>query len=330
MRDPYLKADNFRACAAVPSVPVIQASVPAPDFTVFIPTYRRAETLKVTLDSVLNQREAGEYEILIINNDPAGGEGETLDLIAEADDPRISYYVNQENIGLCGNWNRGIELARGEYVVMIHDDDLLSPWFMKAMRQAVRENGKPEVLGVSWQNFDSSRMPGFTEPVRLAYRPVTKQSFFFGRYINIAGMTVRRDFMLEQGGYRDEYYPNEDSILIYQAVLNGRVLNVEHELAGYRQEVNLSLSVETMENIIRKTEMTRRFIAQHEPFAARWMRAFDREYLNAYIEGAKAHWGLELDGKKLLQEFGFKNTNINRVRATVMNALLAVKQNRGK
>ncbi|MCR5532191.1 MAG: glycosyltransferase [Lachnospiraceae bacterium] len=328
MRDIYLPIDNFITCKRVNSIPVILSEVESPDYTIFIPTYKRASTLKTTIESAINQECTENYEIVIINNDPEGVNGETRELIESFRDKRISYYVNEENIGLCGNWNRGVELSRGRYISMIHDDDMLSPWFLSSVVRAIRENENPLVIGVSFFNFDSSHMPQFKAPEQSGYRVVTKKSFFFGRYINIAGMTVKREFILQQGGYRDEYYPNEDSILIYQAVMSGKVINIEHELAGYRQEVNLSLSEKTMREIILKTEKTRRMIAKHEGFAGRWMRRFDREYLYSYIETANRHWNHSMDWKELMKECGFEKPGISRFKLKMMNALLKLERRR--
>ena len=325
MRDPYLKDNNFLTYAEVRSDQVLSGTIADPDITIFIPTFKRADTLQVSIDSTLNQIDGGKYEVVIVNNDPEGAKGETREIIDRYNDPRISYYVNQKNIGLCGNWNRGIELARGKYVAMIHDDDMLSPWFLKSIREAIRKNQEPAVIGVSFVNFDSNHIPQFTEPAETKYRRVTKESYFFGKYINIAGMTVQKDFMINQGGYRDEYYPNEDSILIYQAILNGDVVNIEHVLAGYRQEVNLSLSEKTMKEIIRKTEETRRYIAKHETFAHNWMKRFDKEYLNAYIEGANQYWGLQINPDEMLHEFGFDNYNVSKLKTIIMKSLLKLK-----
>lgn len=326
MRDIYHSINNFDTYRDVESKQIISSELTNPYYTIFIPTYKRAATLKTTIESAVIQKCTKPFEIVIVNNDPEGAEGETRELIESFHDSRISYYVNRRNIGLCGNWNRGIELARGEYISMIHDDDMLSPWFLQSLEKAIHENADPYIIGVSFINFDSSHMPEFCEPEELEYRKVTKESFFFGRYINIAGMTVKKSFALQQGGYRDEYYPNEDSILIYQAVLSGNVVNIEHTLAGYRQEVNLSLSEHTMLEIIRITEETRRMIAKHERFANRWMRCFDKEYLYSYIKAANSHWNHNLDCNEVLRDNGFNNPKVNRIKVKLMNVLLNMKK----
>ena len=303
MNDIYYPENNFEQYRSVPTECVIKGSVAAPEISIFIPTYKRADTIADTIASALEQVDSVPYEIVIVDNDPSGASGETRKKIAEYKDPRLYYYVNRQNIGLCGNWNRGLELCRGRYVAMIHDDDMLSPWFLSSVVRAIQENDHPFIIGVRSIDFTSRNKPHFSEPGRLDYRAVTKKSFFFGRYLTIAGMTVDREKAIALGGYHEAYYPNEDTIFIYQALLRGSVINVNNDLAGYRKEVNLSLSDGTMKKIIEYTELTRRCIAQHEGFAERFMKYFDREYLYSYAADANESWGTNVSVDEIMQEF---------------------------
>lgn len=305
MRDFYELQDNFKRYAHVPSTLVVEGKTDDPEYTIFIPTYKRAATLGVSVESAIKQFGDLKYEIIVINNDPEGTTGETPELLRNFGCDKLYYYVNSENIGMCGNWNRGIELARGKYICMIHDDDMLSPYFLKSMDKAIKENGNPGIIGVNSINFTSASMPEFTEPNTLTYRNVSKESFFFGKYITIAGMTVRRDLATKIGGYEDEYYPNEDTLFIYQGIVNDKVINIEASLAGYRQELNCSLNSETMKNIIITTEETRRNIAKYEDFAKKWMDTNDRVFLYDYVLAAKKFWNMEVDYKPVFEKFGF-------------------------
>ena len=114
-----------------------------------------------TISSALAQVGTDLYEIVIINNDPEGATGETKEVIEAFRDKRIYYYVNQSNIGLCGNWNRGLELCRSKYVAMIHDDDVLSPWFLSSILKAIEETDNPLIVGVKSSNFTSKNRAQF-------------------------------------------------------------------------------------------------------------------------------------------------------------------------
>ena len=322
MFDIYKTRDNFEKYRSIHSKCVIEGSIDKPSISVFIPTYKRAETIAETISSAISQEFSEAYEIVIVSNDPEGENSKTREIIESYNDNRIYFYVNAENIGLCGNWNRGIELCRGTYVAMIHDDDTLSPWFLSSVFKAIKRNNYPLILGVKSLDFSSNNKPIFTMPKKLKYKGVSKKSFFFGRYITIAGMTVNREKIIEMGGYDEGYYPNEDTVLIYQALLKGKVVNIENQLAGYRKEVNLSLTEGTMEKIIQYTENTRRNIAQYEKFAQRFMRYFDREYLYSYAAGANRSWGTEVDISAMMREFNLPSDKPSVFKTKVMNLLI--------
>lgn len=327
--DLYEQIDHFPVYAHVASKEIISNKVERPYFTIMIPTYKRASTLEVSVQSALGQIDEDNYEILVVNNDPDGVTGETRDLLEKLQDDRISYFVNEQNIGLCGNWNRCVDLARGEYIVMLHDDDLLSPYCLRSLREAIQANHNPGIIGVGFHNFDSDSLPEFAEPGSLSYQNVTKRSFFFGRYINIAGMTFRKDIALQIGGFADKYYPNEDTIFIYQGILCSSVIQVENILAGYRIEMNATLSGDTLQDIILLTEKTRRCIAEHEPFARRWLKLFDLEYFYQYIDGANRHWSAELDHKKLCDLASVKYKKINKLKYMLMRILEQIERRLG-
>ena len=142
-------------------------------------------------------------------------------------------------------------------------------------------------------------------------------------------MTVRKDLFIEIGGYAEEYFPNLDTNLIYQFLIKDRVINVEHPLAAYRKEMNASLSEGAMESIICMMEDTRRNIAAHEPFAKRWMRYFDREFLYKYVCSANEYWDIHVDYKPIFKRYGFSEGRPCWCKMKLMNFLQKLAMKRG-
>lgn len=92
-----------------------------PKFSVCIPTYNRANILRNAIQSVINQNFS-DFELIIVDDCSTDN---THDIALEFDDPRIKFFVNDQNLGLVGNWNRCLELANGEIIWILHDDDIL-------------------------------------------------------------------------------------------------------------------------------------------------------------------------------------------------------------
>lgn len=98
-----------------------------PSISVVIPVYRRPEIIKDFIISMQKQNmDCNNWEAVFV--DDSNDESISSEIRKELNKNKelpIRYYVNQDNLGRASNWNRCIELARAESVLMIHTDDLL-------------------------------------------------------------------------------------------------------------------------------------------------------------------------------------------------------------
>jgi glycosyltransferase involved in cell wall biosynthesis len=98
-----------------------------------IPTYEPGPFLVEVLRGILAQdRGPADMQIAIV--DDASPTVDVAALVAAAAPAgRIEIHRNPTNLGLAGNWNRGIELARGELVHLLHQDDRILPGFYEQL-----------------------------------------------------------------------------------------------------------------------------------------------------------------------------------------------------
>jgi glycosyltransferase involved in cell wall biosynthesis len=99
-----------------------------PIFTVAIPTFNGARHVEEAVASVLNQ-EGVPFD-LVISDDRSTDD--TIDRILRAAGDRARIEVNSERLGLAGNWNRCVELARTSFVTVFHQDDRMNPGHLAA------------------------------------------------------------------------------------------------------------------------------------------------------------------------------------------------------
>jgi glycosyltransferase involved in cell wall biosynthesis len=95
-----------------------------PKVSVLIPTYNYARFLDETIQSVLNQTFTN-FELTIVDNCSTDNTEEVVKKYLT--DKRVSFYRNETNVGLVGNWNKCLEYARGEYIKFLCADDKLHP-----------------------------------------------------------------------------------------------------------------------------------------------------------------------------------------------------------
>ena len=87
--------------------------------SVGIPTYNRCDLLVNAVNSVLNQSYE-LFEIIISNNNSSDN---TKAILNKYDDKRIKIYNQDKNIGVVNNWNFCLKKSKGDYFIMLSDDD---------------------------------------------------------------------------------------------------------------------------------------------------------------------------------------------------------------
>ena len=109
-----------------------------PTVSILIPTYNRENLITETVQSALTQTYQ-DFEVVIVDNHSTDKTYEVCLDLAKAD-PRIRVYQNQENIGPVRNWQRCVELAKGEYVKIIFSDDLIHRTFLEKTMALFTDN----------------------------------------------------------------------------------------------------------------------------------------------------------------------------------------------
>jgi glycosyltransferase involved in cell wall biosynthesis len=104
--------------------------------TFCIPTYNRPEYLRRTIESCLAQT-CRDFEIVITDNST---NGDSAQMAAKINDPRIRFYSNNGNIGSLASHSRAVSMVRGKYVQFLMDDDLIKPKFLELMVDAFEKN----------------------------------------------------------------------------------------------------------------------------------------------------------------------------------------------
>lgn len=99
------------------------ASPTSPAVTVFIPVYNREAYVGAAIDSILAQTFQ-DFELLLIDD---GSTDRSVEILRSYDDPRVRVVCNERNLGIPHTRNRGLELARGEYIALLDSDDVARP-----------------------------------------------------------------------------------------------------------------------------------------------------------------------------------------------------------
>lgn len=94
-----------------------------PKISVIMPVYNGARYLREAIESILNQTYS-DFEFIIVND---GSTDESEKIIQSYEDDRIIYVKNDTNQKICVTLNKGLDLARGEYIARMDCDDISMP-----------------------------------------------------------------------------------------------------------------------------------------------------------------------------------------------------------
>lgn len=128
-----------------------------PVLTIAIPTFNRADKLRKCIELVMNEVQNYPIEIMVSDNASTDNTRQTMDEI-RSKYPQITYYRNKENIGADRNFLNCYEKAKGDYIWLIGDDDMLLPNALQSIMEALNE--KPVFLHLNTSNLIS------TEPLK--------------------------------------------------------------------------------------------------------------------------------------------------------------------
>jgi len=105
-------------------------------FSICIPAYK-SRFLPECIQSILQQSVA-DFELIVLNDcSPEPVE----DIVLQYADNRIHYYRNEKNVGavdLVKNWNKCLHLAKGEYILIMGDDDRLALDYLQTFIELIQ------------------------------------------------------------------------------------------------------------------------------------------------------------------------------------------------
>ena len=152
-----------------------------PRFSIVIPTRQRHQTLGYAIQSVLFQ-PFEDFEVVVMDNCSSP---ETWDVVKQFRSPRLRYERSPRVLPMNENWEAGLELAQGEYVFFMGDDDAVMPDGLQ-LAAAILERARLDVLSwlkytYWWDSAIEPTVPRITACSAAGSPPVRATIFMPGR-----------------------------------------------------------------------------------------------------------------------------------------------------
>ena len=180
--------------------------------SVVIITRNRSRLLSDAIRSVLIQSYPN-FELLIIDD---GSDDDTEEIVKQFADPRIRY-LKKEPTGIPKSRNYGVKMAKGEYIVIMDDDDLMLPHRLEEHIACLSEDSSGSYGG--WIDQDAELNLEYFPGAEYGY----SQILFGGKVMLHPASMIKRSVLLEFP-YDENYSFGTDYVMNLQVARAGHKL----------------------------------------------------------------------------------------------------------
>jgi len=175
-----------------------------PLVSICIPTYNRAGMVGKAIESALTQSYQN-IEVLVVDN---ASEDAIELVIAAYHDPRLKFFKNDRNLGLFGNFNRCVELSKGDYIHILHSDDYIDSHFTQKCVEFLEANSNVAMTFTSVQaisDVDQSSIKIHSQDQVLQAPEGFKEILRSRNLISCPSVMIRKEVYNSVGLYSLEY-----------------------------------------------------------------------------------------------------------------------------
>lgn len=304
------RGQGGRTVPARPAVLPVQGEEPRPRWSVLVPVYECARYLEETLRGVLEQDPGPEHMQIVVLDDCSVRDDPEAVVRRVAGD-RVCFLRNERNLGHVRTFNRLLGLARGEWVHLLHGDDLVRQGFYAMVDRAAQ--GRDDLAAVqsgyvhlqdgsdhTWPGPKPAETAGVLSewPARLGVR----------QRLQAPSIAVRRRTYEQVGGFDEQVAGyGEDWEMWVRVSAAGPVWYDPAELAVYRvREGSLSdpsrlgsnvrdmrrvidLNAQTLAAVLPPSEVSRVTTAARHDLVATLLRRGRRALHAGHLRSAVAH-----------------------------------------
>ena len=198
-----------------------------PLFSLLVPVYNTpADLLEKLYRSVLLQWYI-QWELILINDSSSAKD--ILGRLDALDDPRVKAITTSKNLGIAGATNFGLEVATGEYVVLLDHDDELTPDCLFELAVCINREGSDYIYSDEDKIDASGR---YVEPhFKPDWSPDTMMSTMYVCHVSCIRTSLLRDI----GGLRSLYDGCQDWDLVLRLTeRTGRISHIPKVLYHWR------------------------------------------------------------------------------------------------
>lgn len=192
--------------------PLAFAPTSAPRTSIVIPVYGKPLLTFTCLQSVHAHTATGAYEVIVVDDASPEPVEAALEGLSG-----VRFERNASNLGFIGSCNRGVALARGEFVVLLNNDTVVTEGWLDAILQVFatrRDTGivgakliypdgrLQEAGGIVWNDGSAWNVGRDEDPDTPAYNYLREAD-----YVSGACLAIRKTLFEQVGGFDRRFAP---------------------------------------------------------------------------------------------------------------------------
>ena len=210
------------------------------ELSITTPTYQRPEGLRAALRSVVDSPvdDPGRVELVVSDNSTDTRSEDAIRPLLDAWRGPTTYVRHDPGLGMVGNHNACLKLAKGQWQVILHDDDYLLPGGLQMVLDGIAESRPDEhVLLFGVRVVDEHgrrlRLQRFRHRNRLSPADALRKLLTGSSFVRIPAVCVRTDAYAAAGGFDKDVAAVEDYDMWIRLFARYGVTLVPHTIGAY-------------------------------------------------------------------------------------------------
>jgi len=203
-----------------------------PRVSVLMSVYNGERFLKSAIESILDQTFT-DFEFLILDDGSTDSTWEILEKYADKDE-RVLLVRNEHNIGLTRSLNKGLRLARGEYLARQDADDISLPKRLELQVKFLDMNPEVGVVGTGMEIIDENGKILRLQQPPTDHESITAELLLKNHAIGHSTVMAKLSALKEFGGYNERLPYAQDYDLWWCLSRKRKIGNLPEILVQWR------------------------------------------------------------------------------------------------